>query len=222
MKKETIEKWVIGKKSSSGSPKFAPKLVYADLEDYNSNKTMVKCCYAFTNRECEIRKEWLYDYEEAVTRCKEFEIKVNFKNKKRNKDGTWRCSCCKKIITDEQEATVDHIKPKAYFKDKETGKYYSEEHWEKCWSEDNLDITCTNCNMSKGNLPKHRHNNINKKANKHKKYLRYTRGKLKNKPAYKVSSKDEDAFAIARRDSNYIDVDAFFKKNKRRSKNEQR
>ena len=217
MKNSTIKKWVIGKKSKRENLKFIAKLVHANLEDYESDKVMVRCCYDGSDEEVLIKKEWLYEYEEAVIRSKEFTVKVNFKNKKRLPDGTWQCSCCKRIIKDEDEVTIDHIKPRAYFRDKE-GKYYSQEHWEQCWSESNLDITCSACNLSKGNLPYHRSSDIHKKANQHKKYLRFAKGRLKNKPGYHVSMKDEDALAIARRDSNYIDVDAFFRKNSKKKK----
>lgn len=223
-----IEKWVISKDNCSTYLNFIPKKVIVRKDEYEDDERVnIECIYINNykkskNHERLIRKDWLYDYEEAKIKCKEYKIKIEFKEKMKNKDGNWQCSYCKKIIEEENECTIDHIKPKAYFKNKLTGEYYSEESWKECWDESNLDITCKICNNSKGNLPEFKNNEINEKANKRKRIIRKLNGARMNKPAYNISSKDEDALAIARRDSNYIDVDTFFKKKRKKKKKKKR
>lgn len=221
--KKTIKKWIISKDRCSAYLKFSPKLVYVYIDDYNDEtKTSIK--YFQIGRYIKapiyskyIKKDWLYEYEEAKIKCKEFQIKVDFKNKNRDSDGYWRCSCCKKTILDIEDCTIDHIKPKSYFKDKK-GEYFDEDAWKRCWSEDNLSITCVSCNRTKANLPPDVNDELNEKAYKQKKRLNKMHSKNKNKPAYGLSSKEDDLVLLAKRDSNYIDVDLFFKKKKRKNK----
>lgn len=86
------------------------------------------------------------DRDVAIIVAKERNIIRKFKSKyKKN-----RCSLCNAKIKP-KSITVDHIVPKAYFKELNGGKDIRTnlELWNECWNSKNLQICCESCNKNK-------------------------------------------------------------------------
>lgn len=132
-------------------------------------------------------------YEKADIRIQQILI-----TRKIKKNSKWVCHWCGKKIKHKNDCTVDHVYPKSFFKD-----------WKKAWRKENLVISCKRCNKIKGIINPVRNLNIeyrscllNKRVNKNK-----------NKILKRVSYKKDNALEIAKRDSRYYNLEAFFTKN---------
>lgn len=209
-----IEKWVVTK-SRGENFYFIIKEVCVNKEDYLDESKFNARCYFKDDDDKKVvilEKKGLYDKDVANIKKKERQITKEFKDKNRKDDGTWVCSCCGKTIFNKEDCTIDHIKPKSSFRN-----IYGEiekEDWYLCWSKSNLQILCFKCNQRKRSMSIKKNKDLTRKSNKIRKKARKSRGKLKHKVRFGIKCKDDNAYELARRDSNYIDVKSFFYKDK--------
>ena len=214
MPEDMISKWVITRDRRTDIAKYWAKEVYVNKNDFLDKTKFNARCYFIDNPEVEyiFEKYGLYTKEKAFRKCREREITANFKIKNKLENDSWKCGCCGKVIYEESDCTIDHIRPKSSFKLKYEDM--SIDNWKRCWDENNLQILCHKCNQRKRSLSIKRNREINKKSNKLQKRIRKQTGKVKNKIRFGIKGTDEDAYEIARRDSNQIDVKTFFRKDK--------
>ena len=211
---DIIAKWVVTKFKTNDFYTFIIKEVCVNLEDWeDKNKTTARCYFKEDKNKKEIilEKRGLYDKKIAKIKMKEREITRIFKEINKKEDGTWVCACCGKTIYNKEDCTIDHIKPKSKFKKDLEGNLLKEE-WFICWNEKNLQILCYKCNQRKRSMSTRKSKELTGKSNKIRKKARKSKGKIKNKIRFGIKGTDKDAIEIARRDSNCIDINCFFRK----------
>lgn len=144
-----------------------------------------------------INKEVRYIKKEEIE-CNYHLLEQKIKDEVKKQKGD-KCFWCGKIITEKSDYTIDHIIPISKFK-----KRY------KAWKSSNMVVSCKCCNKNK----RDRHPNKNIDLMYKAELIKYKKGRRTSKNKGKVSSflssKIDNVFQLAKRDSSYYNIKIFF------------